>query len=429
MIRPKALAPLRAREFRIQFTASALSSAGSALSPIALAFGVLAATGSVTQLGLVMAASTVPTVVFVLVGGVWADRVPRHLLMVTADVVRCCTQALMGVLLLGGHPALWAMMALQVIYGSASAFFRPAVTGLTASTAPPNHLQSANALLALTSDVANTVGPLVGGVAVVTVGPGWALVADAASFAGSAILLSRLDIPRRTSPTPTGGLVDDLRRGWSEMAARTWLWTSIIAFMGFNLVFGALMVVGPAALLGRPGAPLIWAVTISAMSVGELAGNATALGVSPSRPIMVSRVVELLALPLLIAVGWAAPLPVLIVVAFVAGAAGTFPDAIWLSALQRNIPDEVLSRVTSYDWFGSLLLRPVGFTAGTALAASVGPRNVLLGGAAFLAAVLLGCLLVPGVRQFQTTTSPAAALGPSPATGDPLETRSGPAIG
>ena len=144
---------LRHRNFRLVFGAYAISVFGDFVVPVALAFAVLDLTGSATDLGLVLGARVLPIVLFVLVGGVWADRLPRHHVIVASNIVRAAGQALLGVLLLTGVAEIWQIAALQVVHGAATAFSRPAGTGLVADVVPGERLQQANALFFLSLSI------------------------------------------------------------------------------------------------------------------------------------------------------------------------------------------------------------------------------------------------------------------------------------
>src|SRR5688572_5616839 len=93
---------LRERSFRLLFLAQATSLLGDGMVSVALAFAVLELTGSAADLGIVLAARTAPLVVFLLVGGVWADRLPRRRVMLVADLVRLVTGGAMAALVIAG---------------------------------------------------------------------------------------------------------------------------------------------------------------------------------------------------------------------------------------------------------------------------------------------------------------------------------------
>ena len=407
------LAPLRHRPFRRQFLAQAISTTGSSLAPVATAFGVLAATGSARTLGLVLLAYSIPMLVLMIVGGVWADRLPRHRLMMSADLVRFVTQCVFAALLLSHHHPLWAMLTLQVFAGAATAFDSPAWLGLTAATAPPGTLQQANALLAVTRDITGIAGPLIAGVLTVTVGAGWALMIDGISYLGSALLLAGLRLPsaRELAERPSAQAVrketsflTEVRDGWREVTKRSWLWVSILYFATFNVTFAVIVVLGPARLAGTANGALSWGAITAGLSVGTLFGNALALRISPRYLLRWPRIAELLGVPMIVALALGAPVPVLIVTAVLLGTSMTFPDALWYTALQQEIPEEALSRVSAFDFLGSFALRPLGYTLAAALIA-IGAQTALLAMAVLVVAATFLSLLAPGVRNLKRRPS------------------------
>ena len=398
------LGPLQLRQFRLQFAAQALSMVGSTLSPVALSLGILTVTGSARTLSVVLAAGSLPLVAFVLVGGVWADRLPRGRIMVVANLVSACAQAGLGAMLLTGQVHLWMAVGLQILNGTAMAFYFPSINGLTAETVPADQLQKANALLSLTRSVSGSVGPLMASLLVLAGSAGWALVFDGATFVISAALLSRLT-PAARDESGRQPFLRELAEGFREVVRRGWVWSSIGVFMNFQLVTAAFMVLGPVTILHRGASVTVWGATIACLSVGSVIGDALALKIVPRRPIVTSRLVELLAAPVLIAYALNAPVWLLVATATLAGIALTFPDALWFTALQRNLDPAVLSRVSSYDWLGSLALRPVGYLVAAAMAAAVGATVTLIAAAALLVASQLAGLLLRDVRAL-TSAAP-----------------------
>ena len=96
----RALGPLAQGNFRLLFSAQAISQLGSAVSPVALAFGILAATGSAVDLGIVLTAREAVMVVLLLFGGVWADRLPRQVIGAVSNSACTLAQAATGILFL-----------------------------------------------------------------------------------------------------------------------------------------------------------------------------------------------------------------------------------------------------------------------------------------------------------------------------------------
>ena len=175
------LGALQEREFRLFFTGQMVSLLGDAVTPFALAWAVLDLTGSARDLGFVLAAKIAPLVVFLLVGGVFADRLPRRAVMLTADVARMAVQAATAALLLSHTARIWELVVLQALAGTGTAFFNPASTGLTPMIVSPGRLQEANALRGMSMASTQFAGPAVAGILIVTVGPGYALAIDARS--------------------------------------------------------------------------------------------------------------------------------------------------------------------------------------------------------------------------------------------------------
>ncbi|MDH2425008.1 MFS transporter [Sphaerisporangium sp. TRM90804] len=351
---------VRIPQFRDQFLANALSTVGSALTPVALAFGVLTATGSAVDLGLVLMSYSVAQIVFMLVGGVWADRLPRKRLMILSDGISMSSQITLGLLLLSGHASLWAMIVLHGMAGAASALFVPASVGLVADTVPSRLVQEANALLSFTRNLAVSTGPMLAGLAVVFVGAGWALIVDGFTFLGSLLLLRRLRVPAGPRGDTQANFLRELRGGWHEVRSRSWVWTGIVFFMVFNFVYSSLHVLGPVSLSGSEKGGLLWGAVAASLGVGEVLGSALAVRYRPRLLLLPARVLMLLTTPLIVVLGAAPEAPLLIVGGLLAGVAISFPNTLWDTALQQHIPNSSLSRVSSFDYAGSFILRPAG---------------------------------------------------------------------
>jgi hypothetical protein len=240
------LGALRERQFRLLFTGQLISLLGDSFTSIALAFAVLDLTGSATDLGYVFAARVIPLVTFLLVGGVFADRLPRRLVMLTADVTRMGAQGAVAVLVLTHNAHVWELVVLQAIAGTASAFFNPASTGLTPMTISPERLQQANALRGISMASTGLVGFAIGGVVVTVVGPGWALAVDAASFGVSAFFLAQLRLPAQVK-LPAQSFITDLHDGWREFSSRTWVWVIVLAASIGNMMHDLQLALGDVA--------------------------------------------------------------------------------------------------------------------------------------------------------------------------------------
>ncbi len=400
---------LSRREFRLLFAGSAVSSFGDRLVPVALAFAVLDLTGSVTDLGVVLAAQTVPLVAFVLLGGVWSDRLPRQVVMLSSDLVRAVTQGASASLLLTGHAQVWELAALQAVYGTAEAFFTPASTGVVPQTVDAARLQEANALLGLSSSVSAVLGPAVAGAIVATIGPGWGLAIDAVTFVLSASFLSRLRIPHAPLAHSTR-TIDELRAGWRTFRSQTWLGVTA-AYFALFLAFGysPLQVLGPQVarlFLGGPGA---WAAISVARGIGSLLGGGLGFRWRPQYPLRAAFIVFVIGTPaLLVAVGAHAPVPVIVAFALMDGITAAFFNTMWFTAIQRSVPPDQLSRVAAWDAVGAVALQPLGQAASGPVAVVIGLSATLYGAGGLTLILLLVVLAIPAVRNFSYPDHPAS---------------------
>lgn len=383
-----------------------ISSFGDYLAPVALAFAVLNLTNSVTDLGITLFARTAPMVALMLVGGVWADRLPRHRVMLAAHLVRFASQGLLAALLVTGNATLTAIACTQAVNGSATAFFRPAISGLLPEISPPAALQSVNALNSLALSSAGVLGPAAAGAVVAFTQPGWAIFADASTFAIAAVLLATLRIPPR-QPRVHDRFVQELRHGWHIVHRSGWLWKSIVVFAIFQLTVQATFVIlGPAIARQSLGGAAAWGAIVSAWSAGFVLGGFIALRIRSQRPLLVNSVLLSASVPSLTLLALVMPAPVLIATELFAGTALGVSDTLWQTSLQRYTPASARSRIAAYDWMGSTALRPLGLVAVGPLASLIGPRSALIGAASLLALGTAWLLLDPTIRVGQPGQPP-----------------------
>jgi len=364
-------------------------------------------------LGLVLAARTLPMVLLVLFGGVIADRLPRHLVLVAANAVSAGTQALVAVLLLTGTADLWHLAAIEAVNGISSAFMMPAASGLTPETVQPDQLQPANALLRLGHNFSFVTGSAAGGALVAISGSGWAFAVDAVLFALGAVLLGRIRLPR-SARLESNTVLADLREGWTEFRSRTWVWVVVVQFAFVNAATsGATNALGPVvadATIGRAA----WGLVLACMTAGMFAGGVLALRGRWERPLLVGTAAVLLEVPLLLVLGIAPQTVALMVVAFVAGVGFETFGVAWDVAMQSNIPADRLSRVYAYDWFGSLVFIPVGLALAGPVSALVGVRATIVGAACVVTVATLCTLAVPSVRNLRQSGAATMVSSPSP---------------
>jgi MFS family permease len=370
------------------------------MAPIALAFAVLDI-GSASDLGLVLAAGWVPQIVFILAGGVWADRLPRDRVMVFANVLSGAAQAAVAALLLLGHAELWQLVVLQVVRGVAISFFFPASQGVVPQVVEPGHLQPANALLRLAQTATSILGSVIGGALVAGVGSGWAIAFDAATYFASALLLARISVTLQAREG-TPSFLRELVEGWREFRSRTWLWLVVLSAAVGNMVWvGGQSVLGPVvakeSLHGAAG----WGIVLAAEGVGLVAAGVLALRWRPRR-LLLYGVLGLLITPgFLASLAWPAPFPIVAVAGVATGFGSELFNVYWITALQQHVPDKVLARVNSYDALGSFVFIPIGLTIAGPAADVIGVSSTLWVAAAVGLLTILFALASRDVRTLE----------------------------
>lgn len=371
---------------------------GDGLVPVALAFAVLEIERSASALGLVLAANTVPRVVLMLAAGVWADRLPRHLVMVASDLLRFGSQGTAALLLITGEAEIWHLFALNLVHGTGAAFFIPASTGLVPQTVSPGRLQQANGLLSLTASSFQVLGPVLAGVLVATVGPGWALGVDAATFLVSAAFLSRLRVPELVGRM-AASFLSELRGGWREFTSRTWLWVDgVFSALGNMAVLAPVWALGPLVAEESLDGAASWAAIVTAFGLGSVLAGLGVMRFKPKRPIFSGvAALSLLALPpALLAVP--ASTAVIAAGSFAAGFGLIFFNTLFETTVQEQVPAEALSRVASIDWMLSLALYPIGLALAGIVADTIGTGPTLAGAAVWALVSTAVVLMVPSVR-------------------------------
>ncbi len=393
-------APLADRRFRFFFASRAVNLWGSTMAPIALAFAVLAIEDSASALGQVLAARSIPMVLFFLLGGVLADRLGRWRVIQVSNLVAAVSQGVAAWLVITGQAELWHLIVIEAVNGTASAASFPAMQGMVPQLVPRTQLQSANVLLSMVRGALVVVGPTTAALLVVGVGPGWALAADALTWLVSLVLFLPVRVPQRMASATTG-IIGDLREGWTYFRTTTWLWVVVLAFGLLNVIMaGVWHTLGPPVAkdtIGITG----WGYVLSAQAVGMLAITVVLLRVSLRFPLRAGMVgCVLFAAPLLL-LGLEPVLVPLVVAMFVAGAGIEVFGVGWNVAMQEHVPEEMLSRAYSYDALGSYVAIPVGQLLSGPLSDWLGLRPVLVASGIIYAGVCLLTLASPAVRNLE----------------------------
>jgi MFS family permease len=402
---PANLGVLRRRDFRLLFLGQGISVLGDRMVAVALAFAVLEVGGSATEVGLVLACKVLPLAGSVLIGGVVGDRTSRRSVMIAADLVRVASQGTTAALLITGSAEVWTLALFAGLTGAATGFFSPASTGILPEVVAPEELQPANALRATAVSAGEIAGPLLAGVLVAAAGAGWAIAVDAATFAVSALCLWRLRVPSRVVQAGSSFLAD-LRDGWNAFRSRRWVWTFVVYFAMVNMVWGAWSALGPVVADQELGGAAAWGVVLGSVGVGALFGSLLATQAKPRRPLVLVALTEaFVAVPLaFLAAG--APTALLACGAFLSGAGMMLGMSLWESTLQRLIPAESLSRVVSYDWFGSFLFYPIGLAVWGPVAGLIGISTSLWIAFGLFLVLIAALLALPDTRRLRA--APAA---------------------
>lgn len=409
------------RNYTLLTAAAVVTNLGAQGALIAAAFAVLDSGGDGGDVGLVAAARTLPLVLFLLIGGAVADRLPRHRVMVAANALNFLSQGAFALLVLAGEPRLWQMMLLSALGGVGQAFFNPAAEGMLLSTVSGEQAGRAFALFRLATQGAGLGGAALGGLLVAAVGPGWVLAVDAAAFAVAAALRAFLDVGHIAPRGAGGGLLADLREGWREFTGRTWLWTIVAQFSVVAAVVGAAeSVYGPLVARDHLGGAGPWGLALGAFGAGTVGGALLMTRWKPRRMLLAgSLCVFPLALP---PAALAVPVPVgvLYAVMFVSGLAIEVFGVSWMTAMHQEISEDKLSRVSAYDWFGSIAMVPLATALAGPAEGAFGRTASLWGCAVLVVTVTAAVLCVPDVRKLtRRSRGVPVAQGPPVRDGAP----------
>lgn len=398
---------LELKHVRKLLAARITSNFGNGLAPIALAFGVLDLPGATAKtLSLVMFAQMFPLVAFMLLGGVIADRYPKALIIGGSDIVLSLFILCNGVMFLTGTVTVTSLVIVGLFSGFLNALWWPAMSALPTEIVEEEQLQSINSVIGIASTMTYMLGTVTGGIIVAAIGSGWAIVVDAFTFfvAGVLVLQLRTFGKRREAHEKSPTVFQDLRAGWVEFSSRSWVVAVVLGYAVIAMLMESIFtVVGPAHAKAHLGGPKPWSWILASMTVGMLVAGAVTLKVKPKRPIFVGITVQVFVGIYWICLGYTELIPVLMIAAVGAGFAMDFFMVLWMTALQTHIPKESLSRVSSYDAFGSLILAPLGIVVAGPLVTKFGTEAVLHVYTVLFFIALFAMLAVPSVRALASS--------------------------
>ncbi|WP_406302615.1 MFS transporter [Streptomyces sp. NBC_00885] len=394
---------LTERSFRYLWIGRTASAFGDAVMPVTLIFAILSVGGSASDIGVVLAVTTVARVALLVLGGALADRLPRQMMLVGSDLTLAVVQTIVGILLLTGHGSVTALLVAAVFYGAGAAVSKPAMTGLVPQTVTAGRLQQANALMGMSLSSAGVVGPALGGVIASVAEPGIAYLVDAATFGVSVVTLTLVKLPKRI-PAKGGRLIQDIVHGWREMVSRPWYVAGLAAHAVWNVGYSIFLVLGPVIVTRHTGSPSSWGMVATSMACGSLVGGLFVASWRPKRPLVAGHLALLLSGLQIIVLFGPSPLPVIVAAVAVTAAGMTVLNELWVTSMQQLIPENVVSRISSYDWLISLVVAPLGYAAAGPLSEHAGTSATLSIALALSTVPVALLLMVPGIRRVRRSS-------------------------
>jgi MFS family permease len=406
---------LAIRDFRLLLADRLIAPASAGFSLVGVSFAVLKLTNSPTDLSYVLAAQIAPALVFALVGGVAADRFPPQRVIIAANLMTALGEGTFGILVLTGHPPLWAMIGLEAVTGTGVAIFYPASQALLPRLVPRDMLQEASAISRMAMNTGQMSGAAIAGLLVAAAGPGLALLLCGVGMVGTVPLLLAIRAERglrSATVRPAGpNMLTELREGWSEFRSHTWLWVIVAQFCVVMMAwYGAFSVLGPVVAREHLGGPAAWGAITAADAFGLIAGGLVSLRFTPRRPmlfvVLTGGAVAISPLSLAMVL----PLPAVCAASFGLGVFVEMMMVQWTVAMARNIPSDKLARVSSYDVLGSVMAMPAGALIAGPLGTAIGISHAQY--AAAVTIVLASALaLIP--RDIRTIRNSDPALPPA----------------
>ena len=385
--------------FSMLVTARLISNVGNGLSPIALAYGVLSLPGADgSDLSIVMGARYLPLIIFMLFGGVFADRFQRNRIVGGSDIIGSALVAVSAISLIAGFSSILLLAIMGALFGFLNALWWPAMSGVLPEILPKEKLQEGNAIIGLMSNIGVVFGTLLGGVIVTLTSPGWALLIDGLTFFIAGIIVWNLKLDAK-SRIESPGILDDLRVGWREFISRSWLVTMVIAFAFINMAFDSMItILGPLNFSDPETGPRDWSYNLAGLTIGMMIGGIIVLKFKFKHPLFVSMILVAISGVWDFALAFDLSLAISIAAGIFSGIAVEIFMVNWSTSMQAHIPEESFSRVNAYDSLGSYGFAPLGIIIAGPLAEAFSVNSILFatGSITLLASVV--ALSVKSVR-------------------------------
>jgi MFS family permease len=399
---PRIVEPLRHRDFRLLWTGQTLTLLGSFVSNIAYPFQVLQLGGSAFELGAFVSAFTGASLVFLLLGGAVADRVPRRLLIILTELASGLTVGVMAILGFAGALQMWHLYVSAAFFGAASAFSVPALGAIIPELVPEEILVAGNAVQGLSRQSARVGGPIVGGLLVATGGPSAAFAFNTITFllSAGAVALTRarpVVSERRLS------ILREIREGFAFVFSVQWLWVTIFGWSLIVAAFIGAVAVGLPLLVTKVlgGGAEMYGFISAAVGVGEAIGATAVAQVRIRRTGIAMYLFGTLSGVAFFVYGLVPNVPGALAASAIQGLSFACFGILWVTALQVHVPRRLLGRVTSVDYFGGTLLAPIAPIAAAFVAQSQGPAFLFVAAGSITVGLTLAALLLPSIRDLE----------------------------
>ena len=374
-----------------------LANVGATAFPIALAVTILDTGGDATSLGLILAARVLSGVLLAPVGGVWADRLPRKYVMIGADVFRAFL-ALILVFVAAPSIPLFVIAILVFIMGAGDAFGAPAAAAIMPTILPTEKLPAGNVARGIVVKLASIVGPGIGGLSVIAIGGRLTFAVTTIFFAVGAYLLFPIVEPKYVKNVDAPKFLVDLKEGLKTVWSMPWV-AAVIAMASIQLmvVLGAEQVLLPIISRREFGTDTVFAASAALFSIGAVFSALLAMRYQAKHPGLVS--ISVWGILVVATLVLAFPIsPTFVMIGYLIAGLSVGPwDAYWVTAIQREIPQELQGRVFSIDHMGSVGLLPLGMALVGPAVNLVGEKELLIGASIFHVVVCIAVLFVPGV--------------------------------
>jgi len=361
------------------FVARFISNYGNGMSPIALAFGILALpNGSANLLGLTLGVTSAMFILMVPFGGVIADKYGRAKMVALTDTLAGLILFIQVFYFTTGDVPVAVLLIVNGCYGILSGIFWPAFTGIMPSIVPEVGLQKANAINALASNAGLILGAASAGILIDTFGAAITLGIDAASFVIAGLLVSTLSHLTPPMANNTNTMMTDFVDGWRVFKSFNWIVIVVVSFSFIVMCWAAAEnVLGPLIALEHFNGAKSWSIVITAESAGLVVGALLAMRIKPKYPIRFLMISSFTLCFYMFSLAKPQSLLIISICAFFFGITLDLWGTLWYTALHRKVPRDALSRVSSFDAMGALVFKPIGLAIAAPISLLIGIDNLI----------------------------------------------------